>query len=267
MELERDESMLLLKRYNECLGLEDKPSCNNFGEDSNNNNRKVMDGQGPTIKQEIMDTPVSGGVHSQTDDDSMDESEGHNGDTNGDVSHENNNYTNVKMSPKAVPSLSHSSEPGIVRPIPTNPFSIPNQQMRTNFIPSLPSDHTGLLTFLDEEGKRRAALNAAQANFNNALQNFANGKDISANLNIKHELNGDKVYPKPSYPNSEFRRTSAPACLWSAVSMLNNPSVSASNMANINEAVLVSFVKHIFLPIAKPFLSSINYNDFLINFF
>lgn len=234
MDLEKDESMLLLKRYNECLGLEDKPECNNFTKDSNNN-RKSRDGKSPTvIKQEILDTPVSGGVHSQTDDDSMDESEIPNNETkNPNISNENKILANIKHSPK-------NSEPSIVRPIPTNPFQIPNQQMRSNFTPSLSSDHTGLLTFLDEEGKRRAAMNVAQANFNKALQNFANGKDISTPFNPGQDTIGiDRNFSRPIYPNSEFRRTSAPACLWSTVSMLNNSSTAPSNMVNINEAIMV----------------------------
>uniref|UniRef100_A0A914YRY0 Uncharacterized protein n=1 Tax=Panagrolaimus superbus TaxID=310955 RepID=A0A914YRY0_9BILA len=232
----KDEGMLLLKRYNECLGLEDKPECNNFPEDSNNN-RKPMNEKSPAnIKQEILDTPVSGGVHSQTDDDSMDESEIPSTDVkNAIIINDNNNsHTNIKHSPK-------TSEPTIVRPIPTNPFQIPNQQqIRSNFLPSLSSDHTGLLTFLDEEGKRRAAMNVAQANFNNVLQNFANGKDLSTPLNAGQDTSGrdQQRFQRPVYPNSEFRRTSAPACLWSTVSMLNNSSTASSNMVNINEAIM-----------------------------
>uniref|UniRef100_A0AC35F4X5 Uncharacterized protein n=1 Tax=Panagrolaimus sp. PS1159 TaxID=55785 RepID=A0AC35F4X5_9BILA len=194
-----------------------------------------MDKKCPTtIKQEILDPPVSGGVHSQTDDDSMDESEIPGNDVkNSNISNENNNiHTNIKHSPK-------TSEPSIVRPIPTNPFQIPNQQIHSNFIPTLPSDHTGLLTFLDEEGKRRAAMNVAQANFNNALKNFANGKDIPIPLNTGQDIVGiDRNFPRPVYPNSEFRRTSAPACLWSTVSMLNNSSTAPNNLVNINEAIM-----------------------------
>uniref|UniRef100_A0AC34FMW7 Uncharacterized protein n=1 Tax=Panagrolaimus sp. ES5 TaxID=591445 RepID=A0AC34FMW7_9BILA len=195
-------------------------------ENSNNNSEKSS----TTIKQETLDPPVSGGVHSQTDDDSMDESEIPNSDVKNTIISNDNN--NIKHSPK-------SSESTIVRPIPTNPFQIPNQQFRSNFIPSLSSDHTGLLTFLDEEGKRRAAMNVAQANFNNALQNFANGKDLSTPLNTGQDATGrDQRFQKPVYPNSEFRRTSAPACLWSTVSMLNNSSTAPGNMVNINEAIM-----------------------------
>lgn len=225
MDLERDEGLLLLKRYNECLELEDKPGCREFNSDSNNN-KKSEEGKDQDLKKNSLDTPSSGGNHSQTDDESMDESDLTNVVVDG--NDDENRKRNGTISPKNASNLNclqNSEEPTIVRPIPTNPFSLSNQQRRSPYIaPIPPTDHTGLLTFLDE-AKRRAF---------NTPQPVSMKKDVlDINLDKDHKKDSDRSV----YPNAEFRRTSAPACLWSAVSMLNNP---PNNQNNINDLLMVS---------------------------
>uniref|UniRef100_A0AC34QGF6 ETS domain-containing protein n=1 Tax=Panagrolaimus sp. JU765 TaxID=591449 RepID=A0AC34QGF6_9BILA len=207
MNLEKDESLLLLKQYNECLDLEDKPTCRNLTNDTNNNQNS--EGVNDLKKVNNLDTPLSGGNHSQTDDESMDESE------LAVAAAENDIKPRPDMPTKSIemPTIAESNEAVIIRPIPTNPYFLSMKQEHPPFVapPIPPADHTGLLTFLDET--KRQAFNARPP------------------ITIKSEEN-DKDDKRPVYPNAEFRRTSAPACLWSAVSMFNNPPTTQSTLNN-----------------------------------
>lgn len=210
---DRDD-LLLLKRYKECLGLNDKPPPKDE-DDSISKHEKLHKASKFLVDSVILkrDTKMPT-LDERPDSDGI--SEGSplsdpDSDTNENVKDAND----AKEKKKPAAEGQHT----IFRPIPTNPFHL-NVPPQPPFTAHMTRDHPGLLTFLDE-AKRRAALAAANVKTNgngmpSALTNAPKGTSPPVEKKAKLER------PLPHYPNAEFRRTSAPACLWSASSLFNN---------------------------------------------
>lgn len=196
MALTNDENFLLLRRYNECLELRDALPAIRIAGDSNNNS----------------------GINHSNQTDTTDESSTDKSDDESKLPKETARHAflppsrdlgadNCATSSGGAASHRQSPPDGIIRPVPRRiePDAVPTRER----IVEMCKDHPGLLTVFDESKRYEASSDSYHIQ-----------SGILRQAQQRPEDHATSHRRQSVFSIAELRRTSEPACLWSATSLL-----------------------------------------------